>query len=100
MPRGLCGKLSAIQELIPLFLGTDNTFVRYLTWHRESSGTGVELCAVPFALSKCLFSALWDEQKPAILTSGTLAVGKVFPMPPKVRKRVTNNINRKSDGAA
>lgn len=78
LPRGLCGKLSAIQELIPLFLGTDNTFVRYLTWHRESGGTGVDLCAVPFDLSKCLSSVLWDEQKPAILTSGTLAVGEDF----------------------
>ena len=33
------------------------------------------LCAVLFDLPKCLSSALWDEQKPAILTSGTLAVG-------------------------
>ena len=78
LPQGMRGKLSAIQQLIPLFLGTDNTFVRYLTWHRESGGTGVDLCAVPFDLSKCLSSALWDEQKPAILTSGTLAVGEDF----------------------
>ena len=41
LPQGLRGKLSAIQQLIPLFLGTDNTFVRYLTWHREGGGTGV-----------------------------------------------------------
>ena len=75
LPRGLCSKLSAIQELIPLFLGTDNTFVRYLTWHREGD---VDLCAVPFDLPKCLSSALWNEQKPAILTSGTLAVGEDF----------------------
>lgn len=78
LPQGLCGKLSAIQELIPLFLGTDNTFVRYLTWRRESGGIGVDLCAVPFDLPKCLSSALWNEQKPAILTSGTLAVGEDF----------------------
>lgn len=75
MPRGLRGKLSAVQQLIPLFLGTDSAFVRYLTWHRESGGIGVELCAVPFDLPKCLTSALWNEQKPAILTSGTLAAG-------------------------
>ena len=78
MPRGLRGKLSAVQQLIPLFLGTDSTFVRYLTWHRESGGIGVELCAVPFDLPKCLTSALWDEQKPAILTSGTLVAGEDF----------------------
>ena len=78
MPRGLRGKLSAVQQLIPLFLGTDSTFVRYLTWHRETGGIGVELCAVPFDLPKCLSSALWDEQKPAILTSGTLAAGEDF----------------------
>ena len=78
MPQGLRGKLSGIQQLIPLFLGTDSTFVRYLTWHRESDRAGVELCAVPFDLPKCLSSALWDEQKPAILTSGTLAVGEDF----------------------
>lgn len=78
LPRGLCGKLSAIQQLIPLFLGTDNTFVRYLTWHREGGGIGVDLCAVPFDLPKYLSSALWGEQKPAILTSGTLAVGEDF----------------------
>lgn len=63
---------------MPLFLGTDSTFVRYLTWYREGDGTGVDLCAVPFDLPKCLSSALWDEQKPAILTSGTLAVGEDF----------------------
>lgn len=78
MPRGLRGKLSAVQQLIPLFLGTDSTFVRYLTWQRESGGTGVDLCAVPFDLPKCLTSALWNEQKPAILTSGTLAAGEDF----------------------
>lgn len=78
MPRGLRGKLSAEQQLIPLFLGTDSAFVRYLTWHRESGGIGVELCAVPFDLPKCLTSALWNEQKPAILTSGTLAAGEDF----------------------
>ena len=78
LPQGLRGKLSVIQQQIPLFLGTDNTFVRYLTWQRESGGTGVDLCAVPFDLPKCLSSALWDEQKPAILTSGTLAVGEDF----------------------
>lgn len=78
LPRGLCGKLSAIQQLIPLFLGTDSTFVRYLTWRRESGGIGVDLCAVPFDLPKCLTSALWNEQKPAILTSGTLAAGEDF----------------------
>ena len=78
MPRGLRGKLSAVQQLIPLFLGTDSAFVRYLTWHRESGGIGVELCAVPFDLPKCLTSALWNEQKPAILTSGTLAAGEDF----------------------
>lgn len=78
MPRGLRGKLSAVQQLIPLFLGTDSAFVRYLTWRRESGGIGVELCAVPFDLPKCLTSALWNEQKPAILTSGTLAAGEDF----------------------
>lgn len=36
-------KLSEVQQLIPLFQGTDGTFVRYLTWHRESGGIGVEL---------------------------------------------------------
>lgn len=78
LPQGLRGKLSVIQQLIPLFLGADNTFVRYLTWHRESGGSDVGLCAVPFDLHKCRSSALWDEQTPAILTSGTLAAGEEF----------------------
>lgn len=34
--------------------------------------------AVPFDLPKCLTSALWNEQKPVILTSGTLAAGEGF----------------------
>ncbi len=57
VPPVLRNKLSDVQELIPL---------------------AIDLCAVPFDLPQCVYDALWREQKPAILTSGTLAVGKDF----------------------
>src|SRR5699024_6266702 len=71
----LRNKLRDIQELIPLFLRHDTTFVRYVEYHQESGILTIDLCVVPFDLPQCVYDALWREQKPAILTSGTLATG-------------------------
>lgn len=78
VPPVLRNKLSDAQELIPLFLRSDTTFVRYVEYHQENGALAIDLCAVPFDLPQCVYDALWREHKPAILTSGTLAVGKDF----------------------
>ena len=78
VPPVLRNKLSDTQELVPIFLRSDMTFVRYVEYHRENGILAIDLCAVPFDLPKCVYDALWREQKPAILTSGTLAVGEDF----------------------
>lgn len=78
MPPVLRNKLSDVQELIPLFLRSDTTFVHYVEYHQENGSMAIDLCAVPFDLPQCVYDALWREQKPAILTSGTLAVGADF----------------------
>lgn len=78
MPPVLRNKLSDVQELIPLFLRSDTTFVRYVEYHQENGDLTIDLCAVPFDLPQCVYDALWREQKPAILTSGTLAAGADF----------------------
>ena len=78
VPPVLCNKLSEVQELIPLFLRSDTTFVRYVEYHQENGALAIDLCAVPFDLPQCVYDALWREHKPAILTSGTLAVGEDF----------------------
>ena len=78
VPPVLRNKLSDVHELIPLFLRSDTTFVRYVEYHQENGALAIDLCAVPFDLPQCVYDALWREQKPAILTSGTLAVGEDF----------------------
>lgn len=78
VPPVLRNKLSDVHELIPLFLRSDTTFVRYVEYHQENGSLAIDLCAVPFDLPQCVYDALWREQKPAILTSGTLAVGEDF----------------------
>lgn len=78
IPPVLRNKLRDTQELIPLFLRHDTTFVRYVEYHRENGILVADLCAVPFDLPQCVYDALWREQKPAILTSGTLATGEDF----------------------
>lgn len=78
VPPVLRNKLSDAQKLIPLFLRSDTTFVRYVEYHQENGALAIDLCAVPFDLPQCVYDALWREHKPAILTSGTLAVGKDF----------------------
>lgn len=78
VPPVLRNKLSDVHELIPLFLRSDTTFVRYAEYHQENGSLAIDLCAVPFDLPQCVYDALWREQKPAILTSGTLAVGEDF----------------------
>lgn len=77
-PLVLRNKLHDIQGLLPLFLRHDSTFVRYVEYHRENGILAADLCAVPFDLPQCVYDALWREQKPAILTSGTLATGEDF----------------------
>lgn len=78
VPPVLRNKLSDVHELIPLFLRSDTTFVRYVEYHQENGALAIDLCAVPFDLPQCVYDALWREQKPAILTSGTLVVGEDF----------------------
>jgi len=78
VPPILRKKLSDTQDLIPLFLRRNTTFVRYVEYHRENGRLAIDLCAVPFDLPQCVYDALWREQKPAILTSGTLATGEDF----------------------
>ena len=78
VPPVLRNKLSDVQELIPLFLRSDMTFVRYVEYHQENGDLAIDLCAVPFDLPWCVYDALWREHKPDILTSGTLAVGEDF----------------------
>ena len=78
VPPVLRNKLSDVQELIPLFLRSNTTFVRYVEYHQENGTLAIDLCAVPFDLPQCVYDALWREHKPAILTSGTLATGEDF----------------------
>lgn len=78
VPPVLRNKLSDTQELVPIFLRSDMTFVRYVEYHQENGSLAIDLCAVPFDLPRCACEALWRNQKPVILTSGTLAVGEDF----------------------
>lgn len=78
VPPVLSNKLSDTQELIHLFLRSDTAFVCYVEYHQENGALAIDLCAVPFDLPQCVYDALWREQKPAILTSGTLATGEDF----------------------
>lgn len=61
VPPVLRNKLSDAQELIPLFLRSDTTFVRYVEYHQENGALAIDLCAVPFDLPQCVYDALWRE---------------------------------------
>ena len=83
-----CGKLSpplrrTVQrsiELTQMFLTPDDSSTRYVEY---ATVMGEEkqvssLNAVPKDLPQHLYTALWSQSKPAILTSGTLAAGDGF----------------------
>lgn len=78
VPPVFRNKLSDTQELILHFLRSDTAFVRYVEYRRENGTQAIDLCTVPFDLPRCIYDALWRNQKPVILTSGTLAVGENF----------------------
>lgn len=78
VPATLRNKMSDTESLIPLFLRSDDVFVRYVEYHRENGPSAIDLCAVPLDLPQCMYDALWRNLKPTILTSGTLAVGEDF----------------------
>ena len=65
-------KLSSAMEL---FTREDNGLVFYAMEDRRGS---TMLCAVAADMTAQLRATLWDQERPAILTSGTLAVGKDF----------------------
>ena len=50
--------------------------IRYI--EIAENGESVSLCAVPRDLPSQLYDLLWKREKPAILTSGTLAAGRDF----------------------
>ncbi len=83
-----CGKLSpplrrAVQrgiELTQLFLTPDGSSTKYVEYATVLGGEKpfFSLNAVPKDLPQHLYTALWSQNKPAILTSGTLAAGDGF----------------------
>ena len=70
-----------LENLVHLFLAHRPDQIAYIQY---SSGSGQQgalfagLYTVPDDLPHCLYSALWRQEKPAILTSGTLAAGQDF----------------------
>lgn len=68
-------------NLIHLFLAQQSDQVAYIQYNRGTGKPGAQfagLYAVPDDLPNCLYNALWRQEKPVILTSGTLAAGQDF----------------------
>ena len=70
-----------LEALAHLFLAHRPDQIAYIQYGRQSGERDAQfagLYAVPDDLPHCLYSALWRQEKPAILTSGTLAAGQDF----------------------
>lgn len=70
-----------LENLVHLFLAHRPDQIAYIQYGRQSGERDAQfagLYAVPDDLPHCLYSALWRQEKPAILTSGTLAAGQDF----------------------
>ena len=68
-------------NLVHLFLAHRPDQIAYIQYVRQIGKQGTQfagLYTVPNDLPHCLYSALWRREKPAILTSGTLAAGQDF----------------------
>lgn len=68
-------------NLVHLFLAHRPDQIAYIQYGRQSGERDAQfagLYAVPDDLPHCLYNALWRQEKPAILTSGTLAAGQDF----------------------
>lgn len=70
-----------LENLVHLFLAHQPDQIAYIQYSSGAGQQGAQfagLYTVPDDLPHCLYSALWRQEKPAILTSGTLAAGQDF----------------------
>ena len=75
IPRWLLHQLEKEERTTRLFLMQDDRYILYLKYDREDNP---HLCAVIRDITERLRRALWEQQIPAILTSGTLKSGNSF----------------------
>lgn len=76
LPRPLRNQLAEIKEMAGQFVRPDDSMIRYI--EMTENGAAFSFCAVPRDLPAQLYGLLWKREKPAILTSGTLAAGGDF----------------------
>ena len=76
LPRPLQNQLAETKELAGQFARPDDSMIRYI--EMAGNGASFSFCAVPRDLPGQLYDLLWKREKPAILTSGTLAAGGDF----------------------
>ena len=81
LPTSLSHQLQATSETAALFARPQEDWITYIEYEAASEGqvsVQFALCAVPRNQPKHLYRLLWQREKPAILTSGTLAAGHDF----------------------
>ena len=81
LPTSLSHQLQATSETAALFARPQEDWITYIEYEAASEGqvsVQFALCAVPRNQPKHLYRLLWKREKPAILTSGTLAAGHDF----------------------
>ena len=75
LPHGLSYRLERTEQLLNLFFTGDRRYVLYLQYGKDGSPS---LCAASRKLPEQLDRALWMQNVPVILTSGTLMAGGSF----------------------
>ncbi|MGN0644540.1 ATP-dependent DNA helicase [Gemmiger sp.] len=81
LPLSLRHQLQAASETAALFARPQEDWIAYIEYDAASenqTNTPFALCAVPRDQPGYLHELLWQREKPAILTSGTLAAGDDF----------------------
>ena len=81
LPMSLRHQLQATSETAALFTQPPEDWIAYIKYETVSdkqTETEFTLCAVPLDQPGYLHTLLWQREKPAILTSGTLAAGHNF----------------------
>lgn len=75
VPKHILHRLEENARLLALFYANEPRYVLYIQYTHTGQPT---LCATDRCIPEQLNKALWENKRPAILTSGTLAAGKDF----------------------
>lgn len=81
LPQWVLNRIGEAREILNLFFTGDRRYILYIQYDRTGAPT---LCCSSREVPEKLREALWEQNKPAVLTSGTLMAGGSFERTKKI----------------